>query len=87
MASRLPRWLTWTEERTTPEGVVGSEIYQYTAEDWVVTTTYPLVAPEAVVYQVVVANPSTGFRWEGEVNAVLQVTETLAPTAGQPVVA
>jgi hypothetical protein len=79
--------LTWTEERTTSEGVVGSEIYQYTAEDWVVTITYPLVAPEAVVYQVVVTNPSTGFRWEGEVNAVLQVTETLAPITGQTVVA
>jgi hypothetical protein len=44
------------------------------------------VAPEAVVYQVVVANQTTGFQWEGEVNAVLQVTETLATTGGQPVV-
>ena len=78
--------LTWTEEDITPEGLVGSVTYQYTAEDWVVAITYPIVPPEAVVYQIVVANPTTGFQWEGEVNAVLQVTETLATTGGQPVV-
>jgi hypothetical protein len=75
--------LTWTEERTTPEGLVGSETFTFTTGDWVVTISYPVVAPEAVVYQVVVTNPTTGFRWEGEVNAVLQVTETLAPTGGR----
>jgi hypothetical protein len=78
--------LNWTEERTTPEGLVGSETFTFTTGDWVVTITYPIVAPEAVVYQVVVTNPTTGFQWEGEVNAVLQVTETLAPTGGLPVV-
>jgi len=78
--------LTWTEEDITPEGLVGSVTYQYTAGDWVVTITYPIVPPEQVVYQIVVANQTTGFQWEGEVNAVLQVTEMLAPTGGQPVV-
>jgi putative hemolysin len=75
--------LIWTEERTTPEGLVGSETFEFTTGDWVVTISYPVVAPEAVVYQVVVTNATTGFRWEGEVNAVLQVTETLAPTGGR----
>lgn len=78
--------LTWMEELITPEGLVGSGTFQYTAEDWVVTISYPIVAPEAVVYQIVVANPTTRFQWEGKVNAVLQVTETLAPAGGQPVV-
>jgi hypothetical protein len=78
--------LTWTEEDITPEGLVGSVTYQYTAEDWVVTITYPIVPPEQIVYQVAVANQATGFQWEGEVNAVLQVTERLALTGGQPVV-
>jgi len=78
--------LTWTEEFITPEGLVGSGTFQYTAGDWVVTISYPIVAPEAVIYQVAVANQTTGFQWEGEVNAVLQVTETLAPTGGRPVV-
>jgi hypothetical protein len=78
--------LLWTEERTTPEGLVGSETFQYAADDWVVTMSYRVVAPEAVAYSVVVANQTTGFQWEGEVDAVGQVTETAAPTAGQPVV-
>ena len=78
--------LTWTEEDITPEGLVGSVTYQYTAEDWVVTITYPIVPPEQIVYQVAVANQATGFQWEGEVNAVLQVAERLAPTGGRPVV-
>jgi hypothetical protein len=74
--------LTWMEEFITPEGLVGSGTYQYTAGDWVVTISYPIVAPEAVIYQVVVVNQTTGFRWEGEVDAAGQVTET----RGQPVV-
>jgi len=85
-----PPGLPWTEERTTPEGLVGSETFQYTAEDWAVTISYPVVAPEDVVYDVVykivVENQTTGFQWEGEVDAAGQVTETAAPTEGQPVV-
>jgi len=67
--------LTWERGRTTPEGLVGSEIFQCTAEDWVVTTSYPVVALEEVIYQIVVENPTTGFRWKGEVDAAQQVTQ------------
>lgn len=81
-----PPGLRWTEERTTPEGLVGSETFQYTADDWVVTISYPVVAPEAVAYSVVVANQTTGFQWEGEVDAAGGVTEAAAPSEGQPVV-
>jgi hypothetical protein len=76
-----PSGLTWTEERTTPEGLVGSSTFEYTAENWVVTVSFPIVAPENVVYQVVVANQTTGFQWEGEVDAAGQVTEMAAPKA------
>jgi hypothetical protein len=65
--------LTWTEERTTPEGLVGSSALQYTADAWVVTVSFPVVAPEDVVYQIVVANPATRFRWEGKIDAAGQV--------------
>ena len=67
--------LTWVEELTTPEGLVGSSSFQYTAGDWVVMVFFPVVAPENVVYQVVVTNQATGFQWEGEVDAAGQVTE------------
>ncbi len=72
------RGLTWTEERTTPEGLVGSETYEFTTGDWVVSISYPVVAPEAVIYQVKVANQTTGFWWEGEVDAAGEVTESSA---------
>jgi hypothetical protein len=78
--------LTWAEENITPEGLVGSSSFQYTAGDWVVTVSFPLVAPQATIYQVVATNQTTGFQWEGKVDAAGQVTEALAPTGGQPVV-
>jgi len=77
--------MAWVEEPTTPEGLVGSSTFQYTAEDWVITISFPVVASEATIYQVVVANQSTRFRWEGEVDAAGQVTEQAvveAPDAG-----
>ncbi len=69
--------LAWTEELTTPEGLVGLTTYQYTAEDWVVTVSYPIVRPDLTVYQVVVANDATGFHWEGQVDAAGRVTQAL----------
>ncbi len=81
--------LAWTEKRTTPQGLVGGESYEYTAGDWVITVSYPVVAPENVVYTIVVANQAAGFHWEGQVDAAGQVTEstsqaTPAPGGGQP---
>jgi len=80
--------LAWTKKRTTPQGLVGSESYEYTAGDWVITVSYPVAAPENVVYTIVVANQATGFQWEGLVDAAGQVTEstserTPAPGGGQ----
>jgi hypothetical protein len=35
--------LAWTGGRTTPEGIVGGEMYTYTSPGWNVTITYPVV--------------------------------------------
>jgi hypothetical protein len=61
-----PPDLAWGGGRATPEGLVGSETYEYMAGDWEVTITYPTAAPEDVIYRVVVVNQATGFQWEGE---------------------
>ena len=37
----------WFEEAVTPSGLVGSSTNQYRYESWVVTVTYPVVAPDA----------------------------------------
>lgn len=79
-----PPDLAWEGERTTPEGLLGSETYEYTADEWVVTISYPVVAPEYLVYQIVVENPTSGFKWEGELDAEGNLTETAPPTAVQP---
>jgi serpin B len=79
--------LSWTEERTTPEGLVGSSSFQYTTGDWIVTVSFPLVAPEATIYTVGVSNQVTGFEWEGEVDASMQVMvveEEATPPADAP---
>lgn len=73
----------WTEERTTPEGWIGNTTYEFTAADWVVTITDPVLPPERTVRGVVVANESTGFRWEGNVDAAGNVTE--ADASSEPV--
>lgn len=78
--------LAWTEESITPEGLVGASTFEYTAASWVVTVSFPVVAPQATIYTVVIANQATGFQWEGEVDASGEVTELSAPTAGLPVV-
>ena len=78
--------MAWTRARLTPEGLVGAETYEYRSGHWGVTISYPVVAPDMVVYKVVAANQRTGFQWEGEVNAAGDVTETRAPISGQPVV-
>lgn len=79
--------LVWTEEDLTAGGLVGASTFRYTADEWVVTVSFPIVAPDATVYRILIENTATGFRWEGEVDAVGQVTETAAPSTGVPVVA
>jgi len=78
--------LHWAEEFVTPEGMVGSGSYEYVAEDWTVTVSYPIVPPESIIFRIVVMNERTGFRWLGLVDAAGDVTETLAPSGGLPVV-
>jgi len=71
--------LTWQEERTTPEGMVGSSSFQYTADDWAISVSFPVVAPEAIIYQVTVTDGRAGFAWQGEVDARGQVKEMAEP--------
>jgi hypothetical protein len=68
--------LTWVEQRTTPQGVLGSETYEYSSGDWKVTVSYVLVAPENMEYRVTVGNAQSGFRWQGKVSPQGEVSET-----------
>lgn len=67
--------LVWEEENTTPEGQIGASNFVYSAGNWVVEVSFPIVAPQSTRYQVAVTNASTGFVWQGEVDAKGQVME------------
>lgn len=67
-------YLPWAETRTTPEGIVGAETYEYAAGAWTVTVSYPVVAPSAMIYTVVVENKADGLRWEATVEPTGLVT-------------
>ena len=47
-----------------------------------VTVSFPVVAPQATIYQDAVTNGTTGFQWEGEMDATGQVKEQVV-IAGQ----
>jgi serpin B len=68
-----PPDLAWDGERITSEGLVGSSSFRYTAGDWVVIVSFPLVAPEATVYTVSVSNPTTGLEWDAQLDARFEV--------------
>ncbi len=72
-----PPGLAWTGENVTPDRIVGSLDFKYTAQDgdWVARISRPVVAPEAVVYKVFLYSRTGGFYWQGEVDADGQVTE------------
>lgn len=70
--------LKWTGRRVTPDGLAGAETYEYTAENWTLTVTFPVVAPEATIYHVTLENQQTGFVWKGEMDSDRILTETNA---------
>ncbi len=70
-----PSGSTWEWESPAPDPLAGPDSYQYTAGDWEATISRLVVVPDSAAYRVKVINRSTGFRWDGEVDAAAQVTE------------
>ncbi|HBX70643.1 MAG TPA: hypothetical protein DEH25_15005, partial [Chloroflexi bacterium] len=40
----------WFEETVPTGGLVGSSTFKYRYESWVITVTYPIVAPDATIF-------------------------------------
>jgi hypothetical protein len=70
-----PAGVEWQEEPTTDDELVGASGVRYRLGDWVVTVTYPVVAPEATIFHVFATELASGFQWEGEVDAGAAITE------------
>ena len=47
--------------------------------EWLISVDFPVVAPQATIYQVVVDNELSGLHWQGEVDATGEVTELQGP--------
>ncbi len=76
--------LRWTEENLTPKDLVGSATIRYTSGAWQVTVVYPIVAPEATRYTVMIVNSVTALAWSGEVNAQGTVRAVTEASPGAP---
>ena len=83
--------LVWDETNKTPgypeKPLPGATNLQYTADNWMMTLSYPVVRPDMVEYQITIVNESAGFRWQGKVTASGEVIEQSIVTGKQPVVA
>jgi len=80
--------LTWAGGSTLPENPPpGWSEYQFTPEDgtgdWTITIGHAVLPPDQTVYEVTVINETTGFQWEGKVDAVGQVIDSLGPATEQ----
>jgi hypothetical protein len=63
-----PSGANWVGGELSSDGLVGSTRFQYTAAGWVVTVSYPLVAPQATLYTVDAVCGALGFSWQGLVD-------------------
>jgi hypothetical protein len=67
--------MKWIGERITEEGLVGGESYRFVSGDWEIIASYPVVRLDLTIYSFGVENKSSGFLWEGEVDAEGDVGE------------
>ncbi len=64
-----PVGANWIGGEMPSDGLVGSARFQYSAAGWVMSISYPLVAPEATLYTVEAVYDAVGFSWKGLVDA------------------
>lgn len=58
-------------------GRVGSEAWKFIKGEWTVTVTYPVVAPENIIYSVEIKDAEDGWYWMGTVEASGYVSEMM----------
>jgi len=73
-----PRKLDWTGGRETPEGLLGSETYVYSAMDIVITIRYPVVLAENIIYSIRVEYSGRTL-WEGRLHQRQFTTDASTP--------
>jgi hypothetical protein len=71
--AELPSQIDWQIENQTPPGLVGAVTQVFRGGGWEVTVEYPVVAPENMLYHITIRNTTTGYTWEGTLNADYEV--------------
>jgi hypothetical protein len=69
--------IVWVGERTTPEGAVGHESFQFSSDEWTMVVQYNVVRPDQASYQTELARYDDAFVWRGRVDAEGTVSELL----------
>ncbi len=70
--------LTWIGKRTTPEGSVGHESCQFTANAWTMKVAYQPTRADQMSYRVELRSLSNEFLWRGMVDPQGKVKEVRA---------
>jgi len=69
--------IAWERRDVTPKNLVGQTTIEFlTSNYWEVTVSCPVVAPQNVVYDILVTDHRTGWHWQGEVTPDGSITET-----------
>jgi hypothetical protein len=67
--------VVWMGERVTPEGAVGHEVFQFTADEWSMVVQYDVVRPDQASYHTELARHDEAFVWHGRVDSEGMVHE------------
>ena len=68
--------LIWVGGEAPAGELVGSSSFLYVSDDWTMRVSFSLVAPQETIYSVMMQAESTGFFWEGLVDAYGQAITT-----------
>jgi len=61
--------VVWMGRRTTPEGAVGHETFEFTTNEWSTVVQYDVVRPDQATYRTELARHDEAFVWHGRVDA------------------
>lgn len=78
-----PDGVTWLGRSSSPEDLVGASSYEFAGGVWLMTVQFPLVSPDAMVYEIGLGNEDAGFLWTGKLSASYGVLESNLDVAAE----
>ena len=78
--------MAWTGRRVSPDGQIGSVDYEFESGKWLMRVGVPMLSPGLFLYEMLLANPDSGFRWEGKLDKNLAVLESNLGVGGDVLV-